>query len=239
MAKDFATRHVFKTRFSGTLRSFVSMPIGVIKMSRSYRTMNDPISASTASRKKQVRQQARAARAAVADKDGLSRRIMANALALPEYDTSQTAMLYVDVRHEVRTRFDLPGLLQTERRIVVPYCDGKRLGLFHLHQMSELAPGRFGVLEPGSELRSDAGHAVAIDDIDLVFTPGVAFDRHGGRMGHGRGYYDRLLSAMPARTVLVGLAFECQVFPDIPTELHDISMDRVVTESTVYVGRGH
>jgi len=66
----------------------------------------------------------------------------------------------------------------------------------------------------------------------------VAFDRHGGRMGHGFGYYDKLLGHARADTPLVALAFECQLFDEIPTESHDIFMDRVVTEAAVYQGKG-
>jgi 5-formyltetrahydrofolate cyclo-ligase len=68
--------------------------------------------------------------------------------------------------------------------------------------------------------------------------PGVAFDRMGARMGHGFGYYDRLLEHARPDTPLVALAFECQLFPSIPTQAHDIFMDQVITETTIYPGRG-
>jgi 5-formyltetrahydrofolate cyclo-ligase len=68
--------------------------------------------------------------------------------------------------------------------------------------------------------------------------PGVAFDQSGGRMGHGFGYYDRLLQHARPDAPLVALAFECQLFPEIPAEAHDIFMDKSITEKAVYVGRG-
>jgi 5-formyltetrahydrofolate cyclo-ligase len=68
--------------------------------------------------------------------------------------------------------------------------------------------------------------------------PGVAFDRTGARMGHGFGYYDKLLQHARPDAPLVALAFECQLFPEIPTQPHDIFMDKIITEKRVYTGRG-
>jgi 5-formyltetrahydrofolate cyclo-ligase len=76
------------------------------------------------------------------------------------------------------------------------------------------------------------------EDLDLIMVPGVAFDRQGGRTGHGKGYYDKLLQHARPDCPLVALAFECQMFPEIPVQSHDIYMDKVVTEDAVYTGRG-
>jgi 5-formyltetrahydrofolate cyclo-ligase len=57
-------------------------------------------------------------------------------------------------------------------------------------------------------------------------------------MGHGFGYYDRLLQHARTDAPLVALAFECQLFPEIPTAPHDIFMDQIITERAVYPGRG-
>ncbi len=75
-------------------------------------------------------------------------------------------------------------------------------------------------------------------DLDLIMVPGVAFDRNGGRTGHGKGYYDKLLQHARKDAPLVALAFECQLFDEIPMEPHDIFMDAVVTEVGVFIGRG-
>jgi len=76
------------------------------------------------------------------------------------------------------------------------------------------------------------------EELDLVMVPGVAFDRRGARMGHGKGYYDKLLQHARPDTPLVALAFECQLFPEVPVAGHDIFMDKIITESAVYEGRG-
>jgi 5-formyltetrahydrofolate cyclo-ligase len=74
--------------------------------------------------------------------------------------------------------------------------------------------------------------------LNLVMVPGVAFDRRGARMGHGKGYYDKLLEHARPDTPLVALAFECQLFDEIPTAEHDVFMDKIITEKAIYPGRG-
>jgi 5-formyltetrahydrofolate cyclo-ligase len=73
-----------------------------------------------------------------------------------------------------------------------------------------------------------------VGEIDLIVVPGVAFDRRGGRTGHGKGYYDKLLTHARRDTVLVAVAFECQVFSEVPMTERDVFMDRIVTEKAVY-----
>jgi 5-formyltetrahydrofolate cyclo-ligase len=189
-------------------------------------------------RKNVIRQQAHENRKQQPDKEELSRRIVDRFVALPEYEAAQTVMYYVDVRDEVRTRHALPAALASGKRIVVPYCKEGELELFHLESMDELELGMYRILEPKVALRSVAAKHLQPEDLDLVMVPGVAFDRHGGRTGHGKGYYDKLLQHARADAPLVALAFECQLFEEIPAESHDIYMDKVVTEAAVYPGKG-
>jgi 5-formyltetrahydrofolate cyclo-ligase len=190
-------------------------------------------------RKQQIREQAHAARRALEHKDDLSRRIMARLLSLPEFERAKTVMFYIDVRAEVRTRQALPDALASGKTIVVPWCNEHgELELFRLASMDELELGMYRILEPKPELRHLPGKPAAPHDLDLILVPGVAFDRRGGRTGHGKGYYDKLLEHARPDTPLVGLAFECQLFPEIPMQDHDVFMDQVVTESAVYPGRG-
>jgi len=190
------------------------------------------------SRKQLIRGQAHANRNAQLDKDEISRRIVASFMAQSEYASARVVLFYVDVRSEVRTRHDLEAALQTGKKIVVPYCVDGELELFHLESMDELELGMYRILEPRAELRGVPTKRVEVEELDLIMVPGVAFDRRGGRTGHGKGYYDKLLEHARADTPLIALAFECQLFPEIPMQSHDIFMDKVVTEAAVYVGLG-
>jgi 5-formyltetrahydrofolate cyclo-ligase len=172
-------------------------------------------------------------RAAQANKDTLSRRIVETLVALPEFTAAAAVAIYLDARTEVRTRRSLPKLLASGKRIVVPWCDQDELRLFALESPDELATGRFGILEPQSELRHQVERQVSPAEIDLFVIPGVAFDRRGTRLGHGRGYFDRLLARARQDAKLVGLAFECQLFDTLPSETHDIRMHQIITENGV------
>ncbi|MEZ6059337.1 MAG: 5-formyltetrahydrofolate cyclo-ligase [Planctomycetaceae bacterium] len=189
--------------------------------------------------KNELRRQAHANRNAQPNKDELSRRIVGAFMALPEYATARTVMFYVDVRSEVRTRHDLELALQSGKKIVVPWCnDDGELELFHLVSMDELEIGMYSILEPRKDLRHLPEKQVPVQELDLIMVPGVGFDIRGGRMGHGKGYYDKLLEHARPDTPLIALAFECQMFEEIPVAGHDVFMDKIVTEERVYSCRG-
>jgi 5-formyltetrahydrofolate cyclo-ligase len=191
-----------------------------------------------AKRKRTLRERAHANRRRQERKDELSREIVARFMQLSEYRAAKTVMFYLDVRTEVRTRHDLQAALDSAKKIVVPWCLNGELELFHLENIDELKTGMYKILEPRSELQEVKSKSVAVAELDLIMVPGVAFDRRGARMGHGKGYYDKLLRHARRDAPLVAIAFECQLFAGIPTENHDIFMDKILTEKETYQGQG-
>ncbi|TWT97421.1 5-formyltetrahydrofolate cyclo-ligase [Neorhodopirellula pilleata] len=189
-------------------------------------------------RKQEIRKAAHAARKAQPDKESVSRQITDAVIALPAYQNANCVMWYVDVRDEARTRHALPDAVASGKKIVIPFCVDGELELFHLESMDELAEGMYGILEPKEELREVAAKRVPVEELDLILVPGVGFDAVGGRTGHGKGYYDKLLENARLETPLIALAFDCQMFDEIPMQSHDIYMDMVVTQSNVYQGKG-
>lgn len=189
--------------------------------------------------KAEIRKVAFANRRNQEDKDSISRRIMATFMEQPEYQQANTVMFYVDVRAEVRTRHDLPDALASGKKIVVPWCnaDGE-LELFHLESMEELEIGMYKILEPREELRGLESKQVAVTELDVIMVPGVGFDSKGGRTGMGKGYYDKCLQHARPDATLTAVCFDCQIFEEIPVQQHDIYMDKVITESTVFAGVG-
>jgi 5-formyltetrahydrofolate cyclo-ligase len=194
-------------------------------------------------RKAKLRRDAYDARNAQEHKDDVSRTIIEHFIALPEYAAATTAMWYLDVRSEVRTRYQLGDALQSGKKIVVPYSTvddrgANKLGLWHLTSMDELVVGKWKILEPPRARWGDPGKDVDPRELDLVMVPGVAFTRDGARMGNGQGYYDRLLDRVRPESRLIALAYECQIFPELVVGPHDVYMDKVITETAVYEGRG-
>lgn len=191
-----------------------------------------------ADRKGKIRKAAEAARHSQADKDGVSKRITDRVISLAEYQSAVCVMWYVDAGDEARTRQTLAAELEGGKKIVIPYCVDGALQLFMLESMDELETGSYRILEPRVALRNVPYKRVGVREVDLILVPGVAFDARGGRIGHGKGYYDKMLEHVRSETTLVSLAFECQMFAEIPMQDHDIPMDKVVTEQKVYQGIG-
>jgi len=184
--------------------------------------------------KRELRARARNLRKRQPDKDELSRRICARLAALPEYQRAVVVMFYVDFASEVRTRQFLPTAWDAGKRVVVPFCAGDDLELFHIESMEELAEGSYGILEPTEAVCGRRQRRVDAAGLDLIVVPGLAFDRRGGRLGQGKGYYDRLLRTVRPDAPRIALAFECQLVPVVPMRPHDAYVHKVITEAAVY-----
>ena len=181
--------------------------------------------------KRHARRLATQARKDQVDRDALSRSIMDRVVSSAGYCQANTVMWYVDKATEVQTMERLTIAVQSGKQIVVPYCEGDQLRAFLLVALSELVPGAYGILEPKPEMRNRPERSIRPDALDLILIPGLAFDHLGGRLGYGRGYYDRFLSQTPGSALRYGLAFESQLWREIPMDEHDVRMDYVVTEN--------
>jgi 5-formyltetrahydrofolate cyclo-ligase len=192
--------------------------------------------------KESMRRAAYDARNAQTDKDRVSQLAVSLLMQLPEYRAAKTVLWYLDCRSELRTRHALPEALASGQRVVVPYCTvdelgANKLGLWWLRALDELVIGKWKILEPPRERWGEPEREMPAEQIDLVVVPGVAFGRHGARMGNGQGYYDRLLESVRPDCPLVGLCYESQLFDNLIVDAHDVFMDKVVTERAVYEGR--
>ncbi len=84
--------------------------------------------------------------------------------------------------------------------------------------------GDFGIMEPDS----DTGHPYNASHAGTtaILLPGIGFDRHGNRVGRGKGYYDRFLSKPQHRDLLkIGIGWEFQIVEEAPSESHDVTVD--------------
>ena len=119
----------------------------------------------------------------------------------------------------------LPLMTELPRQtFVFPRIDGSHLGLFIHTPGCIWVPGPFGLKEPDPLTWERTGP----ETLDLAILPGLAFDARGGRLGRGKGYYDRLLGHPDFQGVKVGLCWDWQLVGDVPEEAHDIRMDLVV-----------
>jgi len=157
-----------------------------------------------------------------------SKEIKERLFNLKEYRIARTVLFYVSYDGEVFTHDIIKEALD-DKRVVVPISDKEdcSLNLSILENWNDLEEGSYGILEP----RKDCIKEISIDEIDLIIVPGVAFDLNGNRLGHGKGYYDRLLEKTNA--ISIGLAFEFQIVKNIPTEINDKPVDLIITENRI------
>ncbi len=87
---------------------------------------------------------------------------------------------------------------------------------------------RFGMSQP-----ADMGPMIAVYDLDVFLTPGVAFDERGGRLGNGGGFYDGVLEVRRPDSQAVGVTIEERVIEEVPMSEHDRRVDWLATEAGV------
>jgi 5-formyltetrahydrofolate cyclo-ligase len=147
-------------------------------------------------------------------------------LGLPEVQTARVVMLVWSFGSEPPTQ---PLLMVLHHRGVVtalPRIDGDGLDVRSYVPGDPLIETPFGVQEPAGGDRVDPA------ELDVVLTPGVAFDRHGHRVGYGGGFYDRFLPSTRRDAVRVAIAYEVQVVDrDLPAGSFDLPVEMIVTES--------
>ena len=148
------------------------------------------------------------------------------------YLEARIALLYMPIAPEVDTREIVQRSYMYNKIIVLPAFDAQsyQMTLMKVDDPDkDLVEGPRGNLEPNPKRCK----AVPIDCLDIAIIPGVAMDEKGGRLGSGKGYYDRLIPDLPITTRKVGLVFEDQIVPAVPMESHDKHVDIVVTEKRI------
>lgn len=170
---------------------------------------------------------------APAQRQEKSAAIRAALLGLKPLRRAETLLVYMNFRSEVETLDLIEELLAADKRVVVPRTkvSGKRLELFLLRNPElDLRPGYQDIPEPNPTRCP----TVAGSEIEAVIVPGSVFDRQGGRLGYGGGYYDRFLAADAPQALRIGIAFDLQVVERLPLLPHDQPLHRLITESTAY-----
>jgi 5-formyltetrahydrofolate cyclo-ligase len=158
----------------------------------------------------------------------VSRRILAHIEAAGLLERGVVFHLYYPMRGEVDVRPLIERLWARGATVLLPRSDfaSRRVVNYPVTSFADLEPTRFGLHEP------KRGGTPWTGAVDVVFVPGVAFDRRKNRLGYGAGFYDRFLAE--AGALKVAPAFELQLVPEIPADAHDIAMDLLATETGVF-----
>lgn len=175
--------------------------------------------------KNELRKIIRAEKKAVSLEEKLRRSepIMRKVELLEQFQKADTILLYWSMDDEVQTHAFVERWYKS-KTILLPCVDGDDLRLRQYTGPDCMQAGeQFGIGEPTGE------EFTSLDSIEMIMVPGVAFDRKNNRMGRGRGFYDRMLKSTP-NAYKVGVAFNFQLFDQIPVEPFDVAMNQVIVE---------
>lgn len=135
-----------------------------------------------------------------------------------QFKSAKTILLFHSLPDEVCTH-ELIEKYASKKKILLPVIDGEK---WHIREYKgDLKTGEYNIQEPTGVNYYDYGN------IDLVVVPGVCFDKDKGRVGRGKGYYDRILKEIKA--FKIGVCFDCQLLSKVPAEEWDVKMDQVMT----------
>jgi len=153
--------------------------------------------------------------------------IASKALALPELADRQPVGAYWPIRSEVDPRPLMEGLAARGQVVALSQILHPRLSWREWQPGDVLVHNSFGVLEPGPDAPEVFPAALLV--------PLAAFDRSGGRLGYGKGHFDRAIAALSDKhpVLTVGLAYAAQEIDHMPAEIHDQPLDLVITEIEV------
>ena len=145
---------------------------------------------------------------------------------------SKITLLYINNEHEVQTANILKRAFAFNKIVVLPAYNTQNFEI-ELKKVDnlekDLCMGPRQILQPDET----SCKVVPIDKIDIAIIPAVALDEKGGRIGSGKGYYDRLIPRLAITTRKVALAFEDQIIAQVPIESHDKHVDIIITEDRV------
>lgn len=168
-----------------------------------------------------------------------SNAIAKRVISLEVFQNAQVMLLYASMRSEVETSLIYEEAKRLGKEIYYPRVLGEVMEFYLMDEATELEESRFGIQEPVPD-ETRAYVPEGRDDV-FVLMPGVVFDKSGGRIGYGGGYYDKYLQWLSGKISeenihKVAVAYECQMVAAgrIESEPHDIKAEYVVTEDGMY-----
>jgi len=151
-------------------------------------------------------------------------------IALPEYHRARSVMLYLPISQEVDTAGIALHAWQHGKTVLAPKVSWQQRHMLAvaIHSLDDgLVHGKYGIREPLD------GEPWPVEEIDFIVIPALAYDRLGGRLGRGGGFYDRFLADPNIRALSCGLGFDEQVVDELPVHAHDLPVTVLVTDKRV------
>lgn len=158
-----------------------------------------------------------------------SDRICSNLFKTEEMKFCRNLLVYADYNNEVSTEKIILTALMRGIFVYMPKVNGDEMDFYRVFSLDELQSGAYGIREP-----YEIEHLKYVEEKNSVcLLPLSAFDASGNRIGYGKGYYDKYLNRVKVDSC-IGLAFSFQESEDIPADVFDRKLDKVVTEEKVF-----
>jgi 5-formyltetrahydrofolate cyclo-ligase len=157
----------------------------------------------------------------------MSAAIASRLLRIPELTEVSVVMAFWSFGSEVDTAPLIERLHEGGKTVALPRVEGADVVPIAYRPGDAVRSTSFGASEPIEGRELDAA------ELELVVVPGVAFDRSGGRVGYGGGFYDRLIARLRLGVPTIGVAFSLQLVPEVPAGGMDRRIDAIVTERGV------
>lgn len=149
----------------------------------------------------------------------------------PSWSSVDTVLAYLAMEHEASCDEVINLALREAKEVYVPLVQGEMLRFYGISGLEgPWNTGSFGIREP----YPDKGRLLDTAGIHgrmLVLVPGLAFDPQGGRLGRGKGYYDRFLTSLSGAVFTVGICMARQKVAQVPMGPGDVFMDALVSET--------
>ena len=148
----------------------------------------------------------------------------ATVLSLPEIVAAENVLAYASFGSEAPTQVLLEKIWSSHGTVLLPYLEDGEIKVARVARDDPMIRSGYGPKEPSQR------EPVELSQIEATIVPGLGFDPQGHRLGYGRGFYDRLLAKLAPTAVAIGFGFAEQLVERIPTELHDVALNALVTD---------
>lgn len=162
-----------------------------------------------------------------------SRRIAEKVIKHPAYRETGHLLTYVSYKSEADTLFLIEHALENGKKVYCPKVRGREMDFYRIGSPEDLEEGYKGIREPRTQNGEKVYRAGEEQRKILMLMPGSVFDKERNRIGYGGGYYDRYLEKH-TEFITMAICFEMQVQEKIPSDIHDLKPDLIVTECHIY-----
>lgn len=163
-----------------------------------------------------------------------TKQIVQQLFFLEDWKQAKVIGITISIPPEIPTLPIIEQAWREGKEVAVPKChpENRTMEFKKITSFEQLESVYSGLLEPVAETET-----IGSAQMDLLLVPGLAFTKAGYRLGFGGGYYDRFLASY--KGITLALAYECQVVDELPIEMHDLPVQKIVTTNKIFQTYAH